>query len=201
MPKFMGIDLLDDMEKIMLKNTVAYQSDFEIDRKELTEIAEKAGTLPLRECIYLWMVRPHGTWLLKERDVFLEPAGAHHIWEYYCDATSQRILAYAVEVTGMEGKNAIGNLYPLDYREHVKKVRAKSLPADKIRLVYEKGERFQNSDKRIRGEDDELLGRFQYSEFVPNDKEALEAVLRQEGRERSRMRSGKIESHIRKLAA
>jgi len=201
MPKYVGIDLLDNLEKVMKQNTVSYQSDFEIDRKILTEIAENASTLPLRERTYLWMSRAHGTWCLKEWDVFLEPTPAHHIWEYYSGATSQRTLAYAIEVTGMEGKTVTGNLYPLDYWEHVKRVKAQSLPADRLRLVYEKGERFQDSGKSVWKEEDEILGRFQYLEYVPNDRGALEAVLCQEKNERSRMRNGKIENHIPKLAS
>ena len=34
MPKFMGIDLLDSLERIMKKNTLSYQGDFSYDRKE-----------------------------------------------------------------------------------------------------------------------------------------------------------------------
>ena len=37
MPKFMEIDLLDSLEKIMKKNTRSYQGDFSYDRKDLEE--------------------------------------------------------------------------------------------------------------------------------------------------------------------
>lgn len=42
MPKFVEIDLLDNLEKIMKKNTQSYQGDFWYDRKELEEVAAKA---------------------------------------------------------------------------------------------------------------------------------------------------------------
>ena len=117
---------------------------------------------------------------MKERDVFLEPTYAHNIWNYYADETSQKILAYAVEVTGMESKKVRGNLYPLDYRKHVDSVKHAAIPADRIRMVYEKGERFQNRKKPLSRKDDTVLGRYRYSEYVPNDSEALDAVLFQE---------------------
>ncbi len=147
------------------------------------------------------MSRPCGTWCVKERDVFLEPTYAHNIWNYYADETSQKILAYAVEVTGMESKKVRGNLYPLDYRKHAEFVKAASIPADRIRIVYEKGERFQNRKKPLSRKDDTVLGRYRYSEYVPNDSEALEAVLFQEKGKREEMRCGEIENHIRRLAA
>lgn len=201
MSKFIKIDLLENLEKIMKQNTKSYQSDFEIDRKILIDAAKNSDTVPLRERTYLWMSRPCGTWCVKERDVFLDPAYAHNIWNYYADETSQKILAYTVEVTGMESKKVLGNLYPLDYRKHAEFVKATSIPADRIRVVYEKGERFQNRKKPLSRKDDPVLGRYRYSEYVPNDSEALEAVLYQEKQKREEMRCGKIENHIRRLAA
>ena len=48
--------------------------------------------------------------------------------------------------------------------------------------------------------DDAVFGRYRFSEYVPNDREAWEAALYQEERKREKMRCGKIENHIRKLA-
>ena len=200
MSKFMNIDLLGNLEKIMRINTRSYQSDFEWDRETLMDAAANVDTVPLRDRTYLWMSRPCGTWCVKEKDVFLEPACAHNIWSYYAGETSQRILAYAVEVMGMENKKAVGNLYPLDYRKHVESVKDAAIPADRIRMVYEKGERFENRKKPLSKQDDAVLGRYRYSEYVPNDRRAWEAALYQEERKREMMRCGKIEEHIRKLA-
>ena len=49
MPKFMNIDLMGNLEKIMRINTRSYQSDFEWDRETLMDAAEKADTVPLRD--------------------------------------------------------------------------------------------------------------------------------------------------------
>lgn len=200
MPKFMKVDLLENLEKIMKKNTKSYQSDFAYDREDLEKAAAKADTVPLRERTYLWMSRRCGTWCLEEKGVFLKPTSAHHIWTYYGEDTGQKILAYAVEVTGIVDGKVMGNLYPINYREHVELVKRVSLPADRLRLVYEKGERFQDSDKQVSKEADQTLGRFLYSEYVPNDSSALEAVLDQEECRRKKMRCGKIENHIQKIA-
>lgn len=199
MPKFMGIDLLESLERIMKKNTLSYQEDFTYDRKELEEVTAGADALPLRERTYLWMSRRCGTWCLKERRVYLKETAAYNIWTYYGDWRSERILAYAVEVTGLEGGKVIGNLYPLDYREHVEYVRKVSVPVEKVRVVYEKGAYFQDGDKHIYEGEHKLFGKFLYSEYVPNDSGALENVLRQEEWKRMKMRCGKVENHIRNI--
>ena len=124
---------------------------------------------------------------------------AYNIWTYYGDGRSERILAYAVEVTGLEDGKVIGNLYPLDYREHVEYVRKVSVPVEKVRVVYEKGEYYQETDKRIRKEAHKIFGKFLYSEYVPSDSTALETVLWQEERKRKDMRCGKIENHIQNI--
>lgn len=199
MPKFMGIDLPDSLEKIMKKNTMSYQGDFEYDRKELEEAAAKADTLPFRERTYLWMSRRCGTWCLKERRAYLKATAAYNIWTYYGGWRNERILAYAIEVTGLKNGKVMGNLYPLDYREHVEYVKKTSVSVEKVRVVYEKGEYYQDKDERICKEDHKILGKFLYSEYVPSDSEALETVLRQEERKREKMRCGKIENHIRNI--
>lgn len=200
MPKFMGIDLLDSLEKIMKKNTQSYQGDFAYDRKDLEEAAAGVDALLPGDRTYLWMSRRCGTWCLAEKRVFLKPTSAHNIWTYYGEDTGQRILAYVVEVTGMVDGKVMGNLYPVDYREHVEFVKRVSLPADRFKLVYEKGERFQDSDKQISKEEDQILGRLLYSEYVPNDSNALETILCQEECRRKKMRCGKVENHIQKIA-
>ncbi len=145
------------------------------------------------------MSRRCGTWCLKEGRVFLKPTGAHHIWTYYGDGSSERILAYAVEVTGLEDGKVIGNLYPLDYREHVELVKKTSVPVEKVKVVFEKGEYYQDIDERIHKEDHRLFGKFLYSEYVPNDSGTLETVLWQEEWKRMNMRCGKVENHIRNI--
>lgn len=199
MPKFMGIDLLDSLEKIMKKNTQSYQGDFAYDRKDLEELAARVDALPPRERIYLWMSRRCGTWCLKERRVFLKLTGAYNIWTYYGDGGSERILAYGVEVTGIDDGKVIGNLYPLDYREHVELVKRTAVPAEKVRVVFEKGEYCQGIEERIQKEGHKIFGKFLYSEYVPNDSAALESVLRQEEQKRMKMRCGKVENHIRNI--
>lgn len=60
----------------MERNTKHYQSDFEIDAKSMRRIAQinRCEQTPL-----YWMSRPSGTWLLRERDLFIRESSAFHI--------------------------------------------------------------------------------------------------------------------------
>ena len=56
------------------------------------------------------------------------------------EQTSDRVLAYAIELTGKERGKIKGNLYELDYSKHYERVKEKELPADTVKLIYEHGE-------------------------------------------------------------
>ena len=47
------------------------------------------------------MSRPHGTHCLKEKDVYLKDTSAHNTWRYYDKQTRDKILAYVVEIDGL----------------------------------------------------------------------------------------------------
>lgn len=42
-----------------------------------------------------------------------------------------RRKAYAIEVTGLEDGKVVGNLYPMDYQEHVEYMKKMSVPVEK----------------------------------------------------------------------
>lgn len=99
MNKFENVDIFASLDAIMRQNTGFFQSDFDIDK----EIIAKAAASPNREDkTLLWFCRPSGTHCFKERDVFLKDTAAHNTWCFYKEQTRDRVLAYAVELTGRE---------------------------------------------------------------------------------------------------
>lgn len=138
MQKFENVDILACLDAVMKQNTGFYQSDFEIDK----EIIHKAAASPDREDKnLLWLSRPSGTHCFRERDVFLKDTRPYNTWKFHGQQTRDRILAYAVELTGRERGKIRGNLYELDYAAHFRHVREQALPADTVTLFYERGER------------------------------------------------------------
>ena len=62
------IDVLHFLEQVVRQNTQHYQSDFDYDRRTLTQAAQ---AVDMADRVFCWMSRPAGTWCVKEREVFL----------------------------------------------------------------------------------------------------------------------------------
>ena len=113
MNKFEDVDVIASLEAIMKQNTAFYQNDFDLDRN----ILQKAAASPTAEDRrLLWFSRPSGTSCFRERDVFLKGTRQHNTWRFYGEQTRDKVLAYAVELTGIVNGKIKGNLYELSRR-------------------------------------------------------------------------------------
>ena len=99
MNKFENVDVLASLQQIMQQNTAAFQNDFDIDKKILTRAAKSKN---VEDKVYLWFSRPNGTHCLRERDVFLRGTREHNTFRFYHEQTKERVLAYAVVLSGVE---------------------------------------------------------------------------------------------------
>ena len=104
MNKFENVDVLASLQQIMQQNTAAFQSDFDIDKKILTRAAKSKNA---EDKVYLWFSRPNGTHCLRERDVFLRGTREHNTFRFYHEQTKERVLAYAVVLSGMESGKVV----------------------------------------------------------------------------------------------
>ena len=194
--KFENVDVIASLEAIMKQNTAFYQSDFEIDKRILREAASRPAAEEKR---LLWFSRPSGTCCFRERDVFLKDTRQHNTWRFYGEQTRDKILAYAVELTGKENGIIKGNLYELDYPQHFREGVEKFLPADNYTLLYEHGERVQPAGMYFDGNPDPQLGKFERFEAQPNDPEALHFLMREEKHSYDRLKPGDFKAHITAL--
>ena len=190
------MDVIASLEAIMKQNTAFYQSDFEIDKRILREAASRPAAEEKR---LLWFSRPSGTCCFRERDVFLKDTRQHNTWRFYGEQTRDKILAYAVELTGKENGIIKGNLYELDYPQHFRHVKEQALPADNYTLLYEHGERVQLAGQYLDGNPDPQLGKFERFEAQPNDPEALHFLMREEKHSYDRLKPGDFKAHITAL--
>ena len=181
------MDLFASLEAIMKQNTGFYQSDLDIDK----EIIAKAAASPHREDkTLLWFCRPSGTHCFRERDVFLKDTAPHNTWRFYMEQTSDRVLAYAIELTGKERGKIKGNLYELDYSKHYERVKEKELPADTVKLIYEHGERVQEAGRYFDGTPDPQLGKFERLKPYPTTRTRCNRSYRKNGAAGSSFRRG-----------
>lgn len=126
------IELLPFLSKIVAQNTLAYQSDFQHD---IATLRQAIGETQEENRAFYWMSRPHGTWCVRERDVFLRESDAHAIWTHY-ENNVDGIIAYRVIVTGDSRGDPVGRVWKLDYPEQVRRVKRTALPAFSVTLFY-----------------------------------------------------------------
>lgn len=145
------------------------------------------------------MSRPSGTYCFRERDVFLKGIRQHNTWKFYGEQTRDKILAYAVELTGTQGGTIRGNLYELDYQQHFRHVVEASQPVSVNRLFYEHGTRDIPDGQYFDGSPDRVLGNFLRYEAQPHDPAVLQEALRQEQHSRGRAVPGDFKAHVTAL--
>lgn len=190
---FRNIDLFAVLEEIMNQNTAFYICDLDIDKEILKRAAKKSDK---EDKVFLWISRPCGTNCYPERDVFLRGTVSHDAWLYHSEQSSDRILAYAVEVAEEKEGEVFGNLYELDYCEHCRRVKEKALKVDIVRMVYEKGELYEPIWKCLTCGANPELGKFERLEYVPNEPDAFLEILSEERKNREKMKEGDFQKHI-----
>ena len=157
MQKFENVDVIAALDEIMRQKTAFYQSDFDIDKGIIQRAA--ASDQPADKTL-LWMSRPSGTYCFRERDVFLKGTRQHNTWKFYGEQTRDRVLAYAVELTGKARGVIRGNLYELDYQQHFRHIIDAALPVSVNRLFYERGSRDIPAEQFFYGSPDRVFGDF-----------------------------------------
>ena len=197
MNKFENVDVLASLQQIMQQNTAAFQNDFDIDKKILTRAAKSKNA---EDKVYLWFSRPNGTHCLRERDVFLRGTREHNTFRFYHEQTKERVLAYAVVLSGMESGKVKGSIYELDYAAKAELAIQTALRTDNNRLIYEKGSRELPKEYRFEATPDREYGKFVRYEAVPHDPDALRDLLRDESRKRERLKPGNFKEHIGRLS-
>ena len=190
------MDVIAALEAIMHQNTAYYQSDFAFDIKMLREAARSDQP---EDKLLLWLSRPSGTFCFRERDVLLKDTQAYNTWKFCGEQTHDRILAYAVELTGAANGTVQGNLYELDYQQHFQHIRDAALPVGANRLIYESGMREIGPKEHFDSRPDKYFGEFVRHEMQPRDPELLQAAIRQEQRSREPARPSDFKEHLAAL--
>ena len=130
-------NILAFLAQIVQKNTRAYPEDFDLDAKKLWDSAQDPN---MENRAFYWMSRPHGTWCVREREVFLDDTNANCIWTHYA-AYPDGILAYRIVVEGIRDGKLAGKVIPIDYAKQVRRVMQSALPVAKIQY-RDKNEHF-----------------------------------------------------------
>lgn len=165
------------MQRIVDSHTKHYKTDFAYDVEILKEAVLKPA---LEDRTFIWLCRECGTWLLRERDVFIHGTRENNTFRFYAEQTADVILSYAVEANTTDGSTICGNIYGFDYRDYYDRVKTSAVPAGSVVLSYELGQRIQPPSAHFCIYPDEEFGKFKHYEFMPESLEHLETVLKKE---------------------
>ena len=132
--------------------------------------------------------------------MFLRGTREHNTFRFYHEQTKERVLAYAVVLSGMESGKVKGSIYELDYAAKAELAIQTALRTDNNRLIYEKGSRELPKEYRFEATPDREYGKFVCYEAVPHDPDALRDLLRDESRKRERLKPGNFKEHIGRLS-
>ena len=191
--KFENIDLFAAMGNIVDSHVQHYKTDFDIDKSMLRKAAEKESR---EERTYIWLCRSMGTWLLNERNVFIQDTREYNTFKFYAEQTSDCIHAYVVEVTGMDGDTVVGSLYTLNYRSHYTHVMELAQKTRSVLFVYENGQIEKPAYSYLCACDDKVYGEFKYTQFQPEDNNKLNYVLAEERRIRDSFKNVNFMQYI-----
>lgn len=199
--KYENINLISAMRQIMELHTKHYKEDFELDAKLVREMAASESA---EDKHLLWMSRPNGTHILREREVYIEDTYENKTWAFYREQTNDPILAYAVEI--MEVKDGIvhGNLIELDYAAHVDRMKHLTVSVDKVAVTFEDQSTYYLSIRSYRREMtamQEEHGKVKSVAYLPESERELQMILSRERFKTSyHAKSGDIGEHIHQLA-
>lgn len=180
--QYQDVDIIKALEIIAAENTKHYFSDFAIDQETLRQNAEKD-----EPDIMLWMSRNCGTWCHREKEVLLKYSFAYYTWLHYKDNRDEKILSFAIEITGIEEGIIKGNLYELDYPSLCQAIEKCSVNAQYVKATYESGERVYPISYHIDASPDREYGKCLFIELIPDDPELLSFVLAEAKKQREKI--------------
>ena len=198
MRKYENVDIVAALGAVVELNIEHYKSDFKYDVEQF----KKAALHPDGENNrLLWMSRQSGTWCFPERDVYIKDTEAFNTWNGYatilgdvksCSSSvivQDRILAYAVDIKGVENGRVKGDLYELDYRDTVRQVNRAALPLHTVTTKYEDGTSLTLPYNEYDGKRERLYyqhGKITDERKNPEDAGALRDVVKQAREQRDK---------------
>lgn len=186
--KFMNLNLLDAMQKIVNRNNIAYKGDLRYDREMMEEDAVKG-----RPQTYIWMSRELGTQIQDVNDFLMKDCHSsveHFLHESDCP------LVYVVEVTDKE--TLTGNLYELSIPV-AQKLRDNAVKAHPL-YHYENGAVLTQENKdELSWYEQGQLGNLMQIEYIPDDPFEMKSVRTGLRQRCMNTKEGSFEDYLEKL--
>lgn len=176
------------------------KEDFDLDKELISKLAvsERSEDKQL-----LWMSRPCGTYTLREREVYLEGSHENKVWRFYQEQTNDPVLAYAISLKEVRDGKIFGDLYPLNYREHVERMKKLTCPIGNVAVAFEDGNVITIPYQERRQFMNRLMpehGAPKTMTYLPENEPELMIILKRERLKRSyHATAGNLEEYLDKL--
>ena len=198
MRKYENVDIVAALGAVVELNTAHYKSDFKYDIDMFREAAKSpdSGNNHL-----VWLSRRCGTYCYPERDVYINDTAANSFWcgsatilgdiNSYMSSVivSDRILAFAVDIKGVVNGRVKGDLYELDYGEHIRHIKKSALPKHTVTVKFEDGTKLTLPHAEYDGKRERLCyehGKVTKYTANPEDTAALRGILKQAREQRNK---------------
>ena len=186
--RFEDVDLLGALSRIVDLHTQHYKEDFDLDKELISKLAVSDRS---EDKQLLWMSRPCGTYTLREREVYLYRR------------SEAEMPARLEEVKHAKEEGIFGDLYPLNYREHVERMKKLTCPIGNVAVAFEDGNVITIPYQERR----QLMNRFMPEHgapktmtYLPENEPELMMILKRERFKRSyHATAGNLEEYLDKL--
>ena len=199
MRKYSNVDVIAALGAVVELNTANYKSDFKYDIEMFKEAAKQQPDGENNR--FLWLSRPSGTHCFNERDVYIKDTAANNYWNSFATVlggthspynnvvVNDRVLPFAVEITGIENGRIKGNITELDYRDHIRQLSKSALPLHTVTATYKDGTTLTLPYKEYDAQRERLYhqhGQLQTLKPHPQDAGALRDILAQAREQRDK---------------
>ena len=198
--RFEDVELLGALSRIVDLHTQHYKEDFDLDKELISKLAVSDRS---EDKQLLWMSRPCGTYTLREREVYLDGSHENKVWRFYQEQTNDPVLAYAISLKEVRDGKIFGDLYPLNYREHVEQMKKLTCPIGNVAVAFEDGNVITIPYQERRQLMNRLMpehGVPKTMTYLPENEPELMMILKRERFKRSyHATAGNLEEYLDKL--
>ena len=198
--RFEDVELLGALSRIVDLHTQHYKEDFDLDKELISKLAVSDRS---EDKQLLWMSRPCGTYTLREREVYLEGSHENKVWRFYQEQTNDPVLAYAISLKEVRDGKILGDLYPLNYREHVERMKKLTCPIGNVAVAFEDGNVITIPYQERRQLMNRLMpehGAPKTMTYLPENEPELMMILKRERFKRNyHAAAGNLEEYLDKL--
>ena len=125
------------------------------------------------------------------------------MWRFYQEQTNDPVLAYAISLKEVRDGKILGDLYPLNYREHVERMKKLTCPIGNVAVAFEDGNVITIPYQERRQLMNRLMpehGAPKTMTYLPENEPELMMILKRERFKRNyHAAAGNLEEYLDKL--